>query len=86
MNVKGTIKNGQSNYIGNIGKTRHRTKTNKQMINQSEKQKNRQTKTQNETQHRKPDEQIESEQTPMVTQSEWEAVPTSYKTTSTLMI
>ena len=86
MNVKGTIKNGQSKYIGNIGQTRHRTKTNKQMKNQSETQKNRQTKTQNETQHRKTDEQIESEQTPRVTTSEWQAVPTSYKTTATLMI
>ena len=68
------------------GETRHRTKTNKQMKNQSETQKNRQTKTQSETQHRKTDEQIESEQTPRVTPSEWQAVPTSYKTTATLMI
>ena len=39
MNVKRKIKNGQSKYIGNIGETRHRTKTNKQMKNQSEAQK-----------------------------------------------
>jgi hypothetical protein len=78
MNVKRKIKNGQSKYIGNIGETRHRTKTNKQMKNQSETKKNRQTKTQSETQHRKTDEQIESEQTARVTPSEWQAVPTSY--------
>ena len=56
------------------------------MKNQSETQKNRQTQAQNETQHRKTDEQIESEQTPRVTSSEWQAVPTSHKTTATLMI
>jgi hypothetical protein len=44
------------------------------MKNQSETQKNRQTKTQSETQHRNTDEQIKSEQTPRVTPSEWQAV------------
>ena len=47
---------------------------------------NRQTKNQNEAQYRKQDEQIESDQTPRVTPSEWQAVPTSYKTTATLII
>ena len=36
--VKGSIKNGQSKYIGKIGQTRHRTKTNKQKKNQNETQ------------------------------------------------
>ena len=34
----------------------------------------------------KTDEQSKSEQTPRVTPSEWQAVPTSYKTTATLII
>jgi hypothetical protein len=86
MNVKRKIKNGQSKYIGNIGETRHRTKTNKQMKNQSETQKKTDKQKLKAKHNRKTDEQIESEQTARVTLSEWQAVPTSYKTTATLMI
>ena len=71
------------NILATLGTERRQT--NKWKIKAKHK-KNRQTQAQNETQHRKTDEQIESEQTPRVTPSEWQAVPTSYKTTAMLII
>ena len=56
------------------------------MKNQSETQKKTDKQKLKAKHNRKTDEQFESEQTARVTLSEWQAVPTSYKTTATLMI
>jgi hypothetical protein len=72
------------NTLATLGKLyTERRQTNKWKIKAKH---NKQIKNQNETQYRKQDEQIESDQTPRVTPSEWQAVPTSYKTTAMLII